>query len=49
MTGSLQDAAHRPIGTRLEFHDALRAAFKELAHKGCREVFLSDETFADAG
>jgi len=47
MTGSLQDAAHRPIGTRLEFHDALRAAFAQMAQAGCREAWLIDDDFAD--
>jgi len=41
------NAAHRLIATRLEFHEALREAFAEIADTGCREVFLSDEDFAD--
>ncbi|RQP23895.1 hypothetical protein [Piscinibacter terrae] len=41
------ESGHVDITTRLEFHDALRAAFKEFSHKGCREVFLCDEDFAD--
>jgi hypothetical protein len=35
------------IGTRDEFHDALRMAFAEIADLGCREVWLCDEDFAD--
>lgn len=37
----------RPIASRGEFHDALRQAFAEAAHVGCREMFLCDVDFAD--
>ncbi len=45
MTGS--QAAPQHIATRLEFHDALRAAFVEVSTIGCREFFICDEDFAD--
>src|SRR5256885_10105991 len=45
--GDMTDARDRIIGTRLEFHEALREAFAEAAHVGCRELWLSDEDFAD--
>jgi hypothetical protein len=35
------------ITTRGEFHAALRAALKEVAEQGCREVWISDLDFAD--
>ena len=35
------------IGTRIEFHDALRAALTEVAEAGCRELLLCDEDFAE--
>lgn len=35
------------IGTRSEFHAALREAFAEAAHEGCRELWICDEDFAD--
>ena len=38
---------YRPIATRVEFHDALREAFGEIAQAGSREVWLCDEDFAD--
>ena len=37
----------RPITTRVEFHDALREAVQALADEGAREVWISDEDFAD--
>ena len=43
----MTDARDRIIGTRLEFHEALREAFAEAARVGCRELWLSDEDFAD--
>lgn len=43
----MNDTAHRLIGTRLEFHDALRDAFAEVARVGCRELWLADEDFGD--
>jgi hypothetical protein len=41
------EAPHRLITTRLEFHDALHAAFAEVARVGSRELWLCDEDFAD--
>ena len=38
---------YRLITTRLEFHDALREAFTDIADTGCREVFACDADFAD--
>jgi hypothetical protein len=38
---------YRLITTRIEFHDALREAFAEIAQQGCREVWLCDADFAD--
>ena len=35
------------IASRSEFHDALCAAFAEVAGAGCRELWLSDASFAD--
>lgn len=35
------------ITTRGEFLDALHSAFAEVAHAGCREIWLCDEDFAD--
>lgn len=35
------------IGSRNEFHDALRTAFAEAADVGCREILLCDDDFAD--
>lgn len=35
------------ISTRAEFHAALRTAFEKIADAGAREVWLSDENFAD--
>ena len=35
------------IASRSEFHDALRSAFAEVAGAGCRELWLSDPSFAD--
>jgi len=37
----------RLLTTRLEFHAALDEAFAEMASTGCREVWMSDENFAD--
>ena len=42
-----KQASRRLLTTRLEFHDALHEAFAEMASTGCREVFMSDEDFAD--
>lgn len=41
------DTQRRLIATRLEFQDALREAFGDIARTGCREVYLCDEDFAD--
>lgn len=38
---------YRLIGSRAEFHDALRQAFAEAGRVGCREMFLCDVDFAD--
>lgn len=35
------------IASRSGFHDALRSAFAEVAGAGCRELWLSDATFAE--
>lgn len=35
------------IDTRAAFHDALRASFAEAAQKGCREIWIVDDDFAD--
>ena len=35
------------ITSRSEFHDTLRSAFAEVAGAGCRELWLSDPSFAD--
>lgn len=43
----MQAADYLPIATRLEFHDAVRAAFADAAAQGCREVLLCDDDFAD--
>lgn len=43
----MTDPAYRLLGTRLEFHDALRDTFTEAARTGCRELWLVDEDFAD--
>jgi len=37
---------YRLITTHIEFHDALREAFAEIAQQGCREVWLCDADFA---
>ena len=38
---------HPLIATRLEFQDALRAAFAEIARNGSREMWICDEDFSD--
>ena len=38
---------HALISTRSEFHSAIRTALAEAAQTGCRELWLSDEDFAD--
>jgi len=43
----MSEPTSRLITTRLGFHDALRDAFAEMASGGCREAWISDETFAD--
>ena len=43
----MSEPTSRLITTRLGFHDALRDAFAEMASVGCREAWISDETFAD--
>lgn len=43
----MNDPAYRLIGTRAEFHDALREALDEAARTGCRELWMADEDFAD--
>jgi hypothetical protein len=47
--GSTDDATarRRLLTTRLEFHDALHEALAEMASTGCRDVWMSDEDFAD--
>ena len=37
----------RIITSRNDFHDALRQSFALVADQGCREVFITDPTFAD--
>ena len=39
--------ADSPIASRSEFHAALRSAFAEAATRGCRELWLCDNDFAD--
>ena len=39
--------ASRIITSRSDFHDALRQAFAQAADAGCREIFISDASFAD--
>lgn len=39
--------SRRQIGSRNEFHDAVRQALAEAADKGCREILLCDDGFAD--
>lgn len=43
----MTEALHRLFTTRREFHDALLEGFGEIARVGCREVWLSDEDFAE--
>jgi hypothetical protein len=38
---------YRLITTHVEFHDALREAFAEIAQQGCREIWLCDADFAN--
>lgn len=38
---------HRILTTRLEFLDALREGFAQIAAAGCREVWIADTDFAD--
>jgi len=38
---------YRTLSTRVEFHDALREAFSDMAQAGCRDAWLCDEDFAD--
>jgi hypothetical protein len=38
---------YRLITTWVEFHDALREAFAEIAQQGCREIWMCDTDFAD--
>ncbi len=38
---------HRAIGSRSEFHDALRSAFDQAAREGAREILLCDASFTD--
>ncbi len=40
-------STYRLIESLAEFQDALRDAFAVLAHADCREVWISDPTFAD--
>ena len=41
------EPSHRMLSSRSEFHDALRAALMLAAEQGCRELIISDATFAD--
>ena len=43
----MSEPKHALITTRSEFHSALRTALAEAAQTGCRELWLSDEDFAD--
>ena len=43
----MSESKYKLILTRVEFHDALTAAFAEIAATGCREIFISDSDFAD--
>jgi hypothetical protein len=43
----MDHADYLPIGTRGEFHGAVRDSFAEAAAKGCREILLCDNDFAD--
>ena len=43
----MKPGEHQSIATRGEFHAAVRAAFAEAAAKGCREILLCDDHFAD--
>ncbi|HEY0857499.1 MAG TPA: hypothetical protein VGE16_10590 [Albitalea sp.] len=43
----MTQALHRLFNTRREFQDALLEAFGEIASAGCREVWLTDEDFAE--
>jgi hypothetical protein len=47
MTNPEQAGNYRALSTRVEFHDALREAFAEMAQAGCREAWICDEDFAD--
>ena len=38
---------HRMLHARSDYHEALRAAFDQVAAEGCRELFLCDPDFAD--
>ncbi|CAN5326097.1 hypothetical protein BH11PSE9_BH11PSE9_33940 [soil metagenome] len=42
-----QGGARQPVGSRSEFHAAIRSAFAEAARVGCRELWLCDTDFAD--
>jgi hypothetical protein len=44
---SMEPAEYLPIGTREEFHDAVRSAFAEAAATGRRDILLCDDDFAD--
>jgi hypothetical protein len=41
------ETGHRMLSSRSEFHDALRDALELAATQGCRELIISDATFAD--
>jgi hypothetical protein len=43
----MDSADYLAIATRAEFHAAVRAAVAEAATKGCREIMLCDDHFAD--
>lgn len=40
-------STHRMLHARSDFHEALRAAFDQVAAQSCRELFLCDPDFAD--
>lgn len=43
----MTESTRRVITSRSEFHDALRSAFSHAAAVGARDIWLSDEDFAD--
>ena len=43
----MENEVRKLINSRSEFHEALRAAFAEVATHACRQVWLCDTDFAD--